>query len=542
TSRTATPAELATALRALTQPATAAEVAAHFERAATPLLPDPAPSGGNDLPTGINVRPPRPAADPNAEPSEIERTFARIWSPTKRNRRQELLRAGGITAVCAALIGGYAYMTLRPPDPLPPPSTQLSVQANATSWPSVRRDSGRTGAAPAPAAPFTGKLRWSYWTGDPILSSPVVANGLVFLATGDRRLVALDAASGAVRWEIPTTGPVDSTPAIAGDTLFFGLRDGNVLAINTADGSLRWTYTTGGPVLSSPTVAGGALFVGSGDGKVYSLDAATGQFRWSYETGSWVVAPPAVTGNEVVVGSRDGWISMLDANNGALLFHFFTAGGIEGGPAADAGTVYIGSEARRFWALDLSARSTFMDREIAAIYANLYIWGMVGPPAPPKGMRWINRSTGRFNSMAAIGPDAIYAAAGGANMKTAGYDGGHSHEPGAADNHDQEGDKADPYGKSYSARVSDGVLYAWDRATGDKRWEWVTESALYAPPTLAGDTLYVGSDSGELWALNAADGKPRWSFPTGDKVRSSPAVTADGIYFTSWDGTLYALK
>ncbi|MGW1942378.1 outer membrane protein assembly factor BamB family protein [Streptomyces goshikiensis] len=53
--------------------------------------------------------------------------------------------------------------------------------------------------------------------------------------------------------------------------------DRKVYALDAATGTSRWIHITGGAVLSSPAVVDGTVYIGSDDRKVYALDAATGR-------------------------------------------------------------------------------------------------------------------------------------------------------------------------------------------------------------------------------------------------------------------------
>ncbi|MDP2953063.1 MAG: PQQ-binding-like beta-propeller repeat protein, partial [Chloroflexota bacterium] len=150
-----------------------------------------------------------------------------------------------------------------------------------------------------------GALRRSYTTGGPAQSSPAVANGVVYVGSGDKKLYALDAATGALRWSYTTGDAVTSSPAVASGVVYVGSRDRKVYALDAATGALRWSYTTGGMVDSSPTVANGVVYVGSWDNKLYALNAASGALGWSYTTGGLVWSSPAVANGVVYVGSYD---------------------------------------------------------------------------------------------------------------------------------------------------------------------------------------------------------------------------------------------
>lgn len=156
----------------------------------------------------------------------------------------------------------------------------------------------------------TGAERWSYSPppadegtdsessdGAGIARSPVVADGTVYAATGDSRLLAVDAADGHEQWrftpdERPPAGPgqppVGSRPAVADGTVYAGFSDGRVRAFDAASGAERWSFRAWNGVTGAPAVTGGTVYVGGWDTMVYALDRATGRRRWEFSTDSVV--------------------------------------------------------------------------------------------------------------------------------------------------------------------------------------------------------------------------------------------------------------
>jgi outer membrane protein assembly factor BamB len=114
-------------------------------------------------------------------------------------------------------------------------------------------------------------------------STPSIANGVVYVAGGDKVFYALNAQSGTVIWRTPLKGVSASSPAVANGAVYFGTNyaDGGIYALRTADGSQLWRVDGGsGGVDSSPVVVDSIVYIGSSQGIVYALDAATGKARW----------------------------------------------------------------------------------------------------------------------------------------------------------------------------------------------------------------------------------------------------------------------
>jgi eukaryotic-like serine/threonine-protein kinase len=103
----------------------------------------------------------------------------------------------------------------------------------------------------------TGDLKWkqsgSYGAG-PLASSPITDsnNGLVFAASGSL-LVAFDAKTGTPKWEVKA-GDNLSSPCVANGIVFVAGLDGNLYAFDSKTGAKKWTFATDSKVYSSPCV------------------------------------------------------------------------------------------------------------------------------------------------------------------------------------------------------------------------------------------------------------------------------------------------
>ena len=137
-----------------------------------------------------------------------------------------------------------------------------------------------------------GSLRWSYPTGDMILSTPAVADidpgtpGLeTVVGSGDRYVYLLDVAGNLI-WRRPTGWTVRSSPVVAdldGDKdleIIVGSDDDKVWAWHHTGAMVAgWPQATGADILSSPVVGDidgdgkPDVVVGSDDAKVYAWHA-----------------------------------------------------------------------------------------------------------------------------------------------------------------------------------------------------------------------------------------------------------------------------
>jgi outer membrane protein assembly factor BamB/actin-like ATPase involved in cell morphogenesis len=200
----------------------------------------------------------------------------------------------------------------------------------------------------------TGEQRWRFDVGAVVQSSPLVAEGVVYVGADDNRLYALDAATGQPVWTFATGGIVRSSPAIADGVLYVGSNDGNLYAIDPATGQETWRANVGQADYSSPTVADGVVYIGSNAGVLSAVDAATGEGVWSFPTEGTIGCRPAVADGSVYFGSFDGNVYALTTSGGGERWRFEVQldEPLFSSPSVVDGILYIGSHARKIFAID----------------------------------------------------------------------------------------------------------------------------------------------------------------------------------------------
>ncbi len=154
----------------------------------------------------------------------------------------------------------------------------------------------------------TGKLAWKFQTGgerrftapgihgirpktemmpdpfDVFLSSPAIANGVVYFGSGDHYVYALDAATGALKWKFLTGDVVHASPAVADGVVYIGSWDRFLYALNGESGTMLWRFETGDDkeiynhvgIAGSAAVAKGTVYFGCRDGHFFAIDAKAG--------------------------------------------------------------------------------------------------------------------------------------------------------------------------------------------------------------------------------------------------------------------------
>jgi eukaryotic-like serine/threonine-protein kinase len=390
-------------------------------------------------------------------------------------------------------------------------------------------------------------VKWAFKAGGPIVTSPAIADGVVYFGAMDGHLHAVVQDTGQEKWKFKSRMPIASSPAIAGGMVYFVSSTGSLAALDVATGQPKWVlaaeferkfeaknlhgYPSAAQTIpdawdlftSSPAVANGKVYFGSGDGNVYAADAQTGLLQWKFATGDVVHSSPAVVDRTVYIGSWDSHLYAIDAESGQQRWTFkggedntiHNQVGFQSSPAVVDGTVYVGCRDAHVYAIDAATGKKRWD------YPTSKSW-VIGTPAVRDGTVYV--------------------------------------------------------GTSDSSR-----LMALDAKTGRLRFNFDAKAYMFSSPALAGELAYAGDHNGKLYAVDAKTGKLAWEFQTeaskrdplkvlnadgslnkqafapifGDfqdmyvdtyrfisigAIVSSPVVDRGVVYFGSMDGNLYALQ
>jgi outer membrane protein assembly factor BamB len=156
----------------------------------------------------------------------------------------------------------------------------------------------------------SGSLRWSYPTGSDLVSSPAVADGIVYIGSRDGNLYAVDAKTGKRRWRWKAQ-VTDYSPVVSGGVVYVGY-DLELFALDAATGRKHWAFPMNNAVTgTAPAVRDGTVYA-SGNNTLYAVNAGTGRKRWSLELEGNPSDPVAAAG-AVFVTCDDGYLYAVRA-------------------------------------------------------------------------------------------------------------------------------------------------------------------------------------------------------------------------------------
>lgn len=411
-------------------------------------------------------------------------------------RRRKKTRLSAISVVCLIVIflGVYHFTDL-----IFGPPEGLSSASLAGEWAMFRHDLHRSGSSNPSGILPRGTLSWVFSTDGEIHSSPAIANGNVYFGSRDGKLYALDMETGTKLWEFKTGSWVESSPAVVNGVVYFGSNDGRLYALDATNGEKLWDFYAKYAVESSPAVADGIVYFGSGDYCVYAVDAVKGTELWHFETDNVVISSPAVANGIVYVGSMDRFCYALHALSGRLRLQFQSYSPVVSSPAVSDEVVYFSSSKGSLYAIDSNARNWPRENRLTPYWKTMYIYGVAPEPPLPSGFLWFLRLGAPSSSSPVLMDGSLYVGSG-------------------------------------------NRLLSIDINRHEERWVFEAEGAIRSSPTVAGTTVYAGSEDGRLYALDATGGQKLWDVLTGARITSSPAVADGTVYIGSHDGNLYAVK
>ena len=118
----------------------------------------------------------------------------------------------------------------------------------------------------------TGKLLWKTSAGF-CDASVAVANNMVYVGGADGSVNALNATTGKVVWTFNANGnfgnPVVSAPTVANGVVY--VSNGSLLALNATNGASLWQHSFNSPNYVSPVVVNGVVYLAVEDGNIYAF-------------------------------------------------------------------------------------------------------------------------------------------------------------------------------------------------------------------------------------------------------------------------------
>ncbi|MBN9393183.1 MAG: PQQ-binding-like beta-propeller repeat protein [Chloroflexi bacterium] len=147
-------------------------------------------------------------------------------------------------------------------------------------------------------------VNWVYDTkGDMPFTNVIVVDGLAYVGAMMNQFYALDALSGKLVWKFEANNWIMTNPVVAEGKVFIGSgnRDyqaapskgglrgtgpNSLYALDAKTGQQIWKYDVAGEAMPTPLYHDGIVYYVTGDRNLYALNAATGELVYKYNLGS----------------------------------------------------------------------------------------------------------------------------------------------------------------------------------------------------------------------------------------------------------------
>lgn len=335
-----------------------------------------------------------------------------------------------------------------------------------------------------------------------LLARPVIADGRVFTMDAQGLVTAFDEKTGSSLWSFDTTpedrdeNEIGGGLGVDGDTVYATTGFGEVLALQVSDGKVKWRRLLTNPLRAAPTIADNRVYAVSIDNELQALDARTGEELWhnngiSESATLMGASNPAVVGDSVVVAYSSGEIFNLRAENGRVSWNYALTtptqvgalpaiADIRGLPVIDRGRVFAISHNGRMAAIDHRTGDRGWETDV----------GSINTPVVAGDTIFVLTNDGQLVAIARESGRIMWV-----------HDLQHLEDP---EDHD-----SDPVfwtgpvlgGSRLWLTNSMGQLISFSPNDGSQVEAIELEDALYIPPVIAGNTIYVVTDNGYLVAL-----------------------------------------
>lgn len=356
-----------------------------------------------------------------------------------------------------------------------------------------RGDAHNTGVFVTKGVPKLKGEKWKVKLEGEVHSSPVLADGKLYLGDEEGHFYAIKAKNGKILWDAPFEGKIRSTAAIYENELYFTDTTSTLYALERETGKVKWKqsldnqYSNGDKTdewdyyISSPAIEKDVIYVGSEGPAFYAINRNDGAILWTYKTDSFVHGKAALADGKVFIADMGGKIVALDQQTGEEQWvskHL----AVQSSLAYKDGVVYLGNRNTNVYALDAATGEE----------------------------KWNYRSPGGSWVVSSASVNDKYVLIGGSDSNK---------------------------------------IHVFDRPSGELSFDFDLNSRVFSSPAIVDQIMYFGSaytDGGAprdaFYAVDLDTQKELWRFE-GNKspILSSPIVADGVIYFAAKDGYLYAL-
>jgi serine/threonine-protein kinase len=319
---------------------------------------------------------------------------------------------------------------------------------------------------------------WKFATNNAIQANPGTGGGMVYVASTDKNVYAVKAATGQKAWSFET-GAVTAAPEVVGDVVCLSTSAGHFYALRVADGTRAWDLDTSLPTTYKRTwaVDGGNVIFGSTTSSPQAYDAATGTKGVRFTTQEPYVMALSAAGGVLYAIDAFGMLYAFHTANGAEIWHkqLLTSDDLPGtGLTIDGGGIYVGTVSSALYKIDTTNGQVLWTYHPGS--------GLASDVVVADGVVYLRDNNGTLHAISAANKKQLWA-------KTATASG------------------------LFGPAVAGGRLYyttalalqALDAKSGDPVWAFTApgNSELLSTPAVASGLVFIGCYDDGLYAIQA---------------------------------------
>ena len=161
-------------------------------------------------------------------------------------------------------------------------------------------------------------------------ASPLIAyidNKPQLIVMGNPNITAYNPANGEQIWQVSCMSGEVGASACASDGIVFGASENaKMVAINASDGQVVWESNEYLPEVSSPAATKDVLFIATSYGVLSTFDTKTGELLAEHDLGVQFYSSPMIVEGKVYLASVEGKIYIFSANKEATLINTIDTG------------------------------------------------------------------------------------------------------------------------------------------------------------------------------------------------------------------------
>jgi len=206
-------------------------------------------------------------------------------------------------------------------------------------------------------ATANGVPMWKFTHEEPALvlrgsSSPKVSGNLIICGFANGEIVALNQDTGNVAWRQPIAEPngsfavermvdIVADPVIKDGVIYTATYQGKIAALNLKSGAGLWTNTIS--TFSGLDVTNNLIIASDAYDNVSAFDRSNGDLVWQQKAlANRGVTAPAVISHYVAVGDNEGYLHLMNTVNGHFVARIHVGGGgIIAQPIVDGNAIYV---------------------------------------------------------------------------------------------------------------------------------------------------------------------------------------------------------